>query len=371
MRIGLDGRMMTLRLAGIGRYAIQNYQWLSRLERGPELEVYPSRQAEVGPRKGSGKSILSENRLYRSICGLPGWARRKKIDLYHATNYGSAPLGAMPVPWVLTVHDLLPLENSEYHDIFFSARTRFLMRHNIPRADHILAVSARAYQSAKEILKIDPGKMTLVPLAIDEELWWPPREDDSQVRASYGLDWPYLLCVGTLNPRKNFLGVLRAFKRVLSEKKDDNHRVVLAGNLGWKSETILDYLRQNNLGDKVRILGHVPGHDLPAIYRGATALVHPSFYESFAYPVLEAYGARVPTITSRIPLLPESVGDCSLLVDPLAEDELAHALAEVINNPGLREKLIKGGQERCAKFSWKETAARTVAAYQKVMEGNN
>jgi len=372
MRVGLDGRMQTLKLTGIGRYSIQIYQWLSRLENRPELEVYPFGKSEIGGQDSGRQSVLSENRVFRGAFGLSRWAREKRIDLYHATNYGSAPLVSMTIPWVLTVHDLLPLKDSGFYGRYFAMRAAFLLRHNIPRASHIIAISSMAWQDTLETFKLDPGKITITQLGIDEELWWPWEvEKDKQIRAGYGLDWPYLLFVGVLNPRKNILGLIRAFHQVLRESKDENHRLVLAGSAGWKSREIFEHIQRNDLSGKVKILGFVPGADLPAIFHGATALVHPSFYESFAYPILEAYCAGIPVIASSAPNMPEVTGTCSLLINPHITEEIAEAMAKMISDPVLREKMIRQGRERSRLFNWKETALRTLAVYEKVLGGAN
>jgi len=360
--------MLTLRLTGIGRYSLQIVKWLSRLQNAPETEVYGSIKSEPGVMASGRKSIFSENRLYRALFGVPKWAREKKLDLYHATNYGSAPLVSMSIPWVLTVHDLSPLTVPEFYGRYFSLRAGFLLRHNISRASHIIAVSNLARKDTIEAFGMEPSRITTIHLALDEGMWWPgDAEKDKEIRANYGLNRPYLLFVGALNPRKNVLGLVRAYHQVLKEGKSEDHRLALAGPRGWKSKENFDYVKENKLTDRVIALGFVPGPDLPAIYRGATAFVYPSFYESFAYPVLEALTAGVPVITSNTSNIPEVAGPCSILVNPHSPQELTAAIVRVLESSSLRETMSREGREWSKNFSWEKTASQTLSVYKKVL----
>jgi len=369
-KVGLDGKILTLKNSGIGRYSLQLCQWLSRLEDAPEIAIYPSLKSEINPPAKGRCPALSENYLFRGIFSISRWAQSEKLDLYHCLNYYSGPLVSISAPWLLNIYDLSPLRRPEFYGSYFAAQARFLLPHHARRADHIITVSQSSRAEIIEFLSVDRDRISVIYPAPDDKFIQAGNSiREKEIRSGYGLDWPYLLFVGVLHPRKNLAGLIRAFAKILEERADEDHRLVLAGPCGWKSEALFSYVREHNLERRVIYLGFVPDEHLPALYRGATALVYPSFYEGFGYPVLEALACGTPAIASNSSSLPEAAGPGALLVDPHFPDQLVNAIKRMISDSCLRQEISRKGREWSRNFNWEKTAAETLSVYKKVLSG--
>ena len=184
------------------------------------------------------------------------------------------------------------------------------------------------------------------------------------MRAKYRLDRPYVLFVGTLEPRKNVSTLLRAFQAVRARH---NILLVLAGRRGWLFQPIFQLIDELQLHHHVRILERVPIHELPVIYTAAAALSLPSLYEGFGLTALEAMACGVPTVVADTSALPEVVGDAALLHPPTDEEALAEALLRLLQDEDLRATLRRRGQERAGRFTWEKTARQTLAVYREAL----
>jgi glycosyltransferase involved in cell wall biosynthesis len=182
----------------------------------------------------------------------------------------------------------------------------------------------------------------------------------------YQLSQPYILYVGSIEPRKNLLRLLQAYARL---RKDlPGWKLVLVGaRNAWKSTPISEEMRKLNLAPWVQLTGYIPEEDLPALYNGAGLFAFPSLYEGFGLPVLEAMACGTPVITSNVSSLPEVAGDAALLVDPYNVEEIAAAMVNVLSDQELSEDLHRRGLERSKEFSWERTAQQTLEVYKKVL----
>lgn len=180
---------------------------------------------------------------------------------------------------------------------------------------------------------------------------------------------PYLLYVGTLQPRKNLTRVINAFARVAARPELAGFRLVLAGKQGWLYEDLVAQVERLGLAGRVQFPGYIPSADLPALLRGARAFVYPSLYEGFGLPVLEAGAYGVPVITSNTSSLPEVAGDAALLVDPHDVDAIAAAMYRLVTDDALAAELARRGQENVKRFSWQKCAAETLAVLESVVKG--
>ncbi len=190
-----------------------------------------------------------------------------------------------------------------------------------------------------------------------------PARDQRATLEHLGIAQPYVLFVGTVQPRKNLQRLIRAFAQVVSAGLP--HRLVIAGRMGWLTEPIRAEVATLGLVDRVHFAGYVPDDDLPALYRGADAFAFPSLYEGFGMPVLEALSYHVPVVASNTTSLPEIVGDAGVLVDPLDEAAIGAALMHVLTDASLRARLAVAGPGRAARFTWEQCARETIA----VLEG--
>ncbi|MDQ3167027.1 MAG: glycosyltransferase family 4 protein [Chloroflexota bacterium] len=356
VRVGINARLLSgepgVRQAGIGRYLDRLIAALPEaLGPGDEMVILGQ---PAPPGESAARRVVWEQAV------LPRHARRAALSLLHAP-VNVAPLAA-PCPTVVTVHDLaffrLP-------DVVPAGRRRYLAamtRVSVSRAAGVLAVSEHTARDAVELLGVPPGRITVTPLGVDP--WFRPTGADALAafRAERGLDRPFILAVGTLEPRKGMTTLLRAFGRVASSVP---HDLVLVGATGWMNESFDRTLAglPGPVRERVRQVGFVPAADLPPWYGAASLFAYPSLYEGFGLPVLEAMACGTPVITSAVSALPETAGEAALLVPPGDAGALADALGRLLDDPVLAVDLSGRGLARAALFPWSRTAEATVAAY--------
>jgi alpha-1,3-rhamnosyl/mannosyltransferase len=271
-----------------------------------------------------------------------------------------------------TLYDLIPLH---YPSAIFPLRrlhvragyARYL--HQLRHADHLIAISEATKQDAVERLRVPPERISVTPLAVDERRFYPrsPEEIDN-VLARYGLRRPYFLHVGSSVHHKNTAAVVRAFSLVC-QGAGGEHALYVTG--AYQDRVLADlhsscpHLFPSR---RVRMVGVVPGDDLPALYSGAEALVYLSLIEGFGLPVLEAMRCATPVLTSNTSWLPGIGGDAVLYVDPRRPDEIAAGLHRLASRPELRAALVARGRRRAALFSWARTAEQTLCVYRSSSE---
>jgi alpha-1,3-rhamnosyl/mannosyltransferase len=178
------------------------------------------------------------------------------------------------------------------------------------------------------------------------------------VRQKYHLPPSYLLFVSSLEPRKNIDVLVDA----LVETKTDIP-IVLVGWKGWGEKSWFEKIRNKNLKNRVYITGHIPDHDLRAVYTGAQALIYPSLYEGFGLPIVEAMACGCPVICSNVSSMPEVAGDAAVLINPRQSSELAQAIETVVHDTGARTLLAEKGRQRALGFTWESTANQTLDVY--------
>jgi glycosyltransferase involved in cell wall biosynthesis len=270
------------------------------------------------------------------------------IDVFHAPNFSLPPSRAPRR--LVTIHDLTFLR---YPDGAVPSLRQFLSR-SVPyaarHATHLIADSHATKDDLMEWLKLPAEKISVVYAGVDER--FRPVTDEAQrnaVRAKYKLERPFILGLGTLEPRKNFVGLMQAFARA----QLPDHELVIVGKRGWLYEPIV---AQAQATKNVRLLGFADDADLPTLYSLASAYGLPSHYEGFGIPCIEAMACGTPVICSNRPCLPEIVGEAALMVAPADVDALADALQKVVNDAMLRQTLVQRGFVRAKEFPWSRGA---------------
>jgi glycosyltransferase involved in cell wall biosynthesis len=303
---------------------------------------------------------LPRQALYRSWHRLrwpPVERATGPVDVVHATGYAIPPRSA---PLVVTMHDVAwrrdPSMFTRNGVRFFEAGLRCV----IDDADLVLCPSQATLEDCaaagigRDRLRHVPWGMTVPDVSDD---------DVAAVRQRYGLAGRYVLSVGTLEPRKNLPRLVEAFARLGAGHEDVT--LVVVGPDGW-GESLADVATR--LGDRVRLTGFVPHRTLSALYRGASVACYPSLWEGYGLPVAEAMGAGAPVVTSAGTATEELVaGGAGLAVDPRDVDAIAAAVASVLDDEALAERLRDAGRERAAATTWERTAAAVVAAYEEVL----
>ena len=326
----------------------------------PSTESEPWMQAfPVDELTGSIRSLYPRwNLLGRPA--LPPTIR--SADLVHAAGAAAIPPAGDGQRLVVTVHDLA---FERYPGMFprtWRAMYRMGLRAAVRRADAILTPSRNTAEDVLSRTKVDPAKLHVVPLAAARP---GPAVGVAEALGRLKIRAPYVLFVGTIEPRKNLVRLVRAYRRVASTGLP--HTLVLAGPLGWQHDALLRELALEGPGEIVMTGALEPG-DLDAVFRAADAFVYPSLYEGFGLPALEAMTRGVPTIVSNTSSLPEVTGDAALGVDPGSIREIAAAIETLCTDVALAERLAAAGRVRAERFTWDETARRTLEVYERVLE---
>jgi len=291
-------------------------------------------------------------------------------DLLHVQY--TAPLNCR-VPVVVSVHDVSFLEHPEYFTRSRALQLQWTVRRTVGRAARILTGSDF---SRNAILKVygdlDEDKVVVVPNAAGSEFRPISREAAAQtVRERFSIPGKFLLNVGDLQPRKNHIGLIRAFARLVNAYPQIKHNLVLAGKPTWFAEKVREAARESGVGDRIQFFGFVTDDDLLHLYNACDALVFPSFYEGFGLPVLEAMACGRAVVCSNTSALPEVVDGAAITFDPYATDEIVRAMADLLLDSELRARMERLGLQRAAHFSWQRTASRTLEVFHEVVECPN
>lgn len=296
---------------------------------------------------------------------VPGTHRYlHRLDVFLATG-GLAPAGA-PCPIVGVVHDLVPLRFPNW----FSAEARTIrlrLERLVARSSLLIAVSESTRRDLRELLGVvAEKKVRVVHHGIHSRFAPPPPERIRTVLGARGITGPFFLYVGTLGPVKNVGTLLTSF-RAFRERTRAPHALLLASDLRWAG-TLPSDADKLGLGEAVYFLGFVQDEELPALYAGATALVLPSWHESFGFPALEAMACGTPVLASAVGALPDVLGDAPIFFPPDAPLELAEQMARVASDERLRKDLRARGRARAATFTWERTAEQTLEVLREARE---
>ena len=384
MRVGIDGNILTLRKTGIVEYAARIINGilasapdvsfsvhlptpLRRLHR-KEDTVLRARQYIVDP---AGKvamypQIFPPQKIQRKLWDFIGYPAVEsiigEIDVFHGMSYVLPP--RRRAKGILTICDLTFLLFPEYHAQGMQSLARTIRR-QAHSADAVIAISEHTRKDIVESLGVPDERVVVTLLAADEKYRVLPRSEVLPVTFRYGIDGDYILYTGTLEPRKNVTAIIEAFN-ILKREMALPHRLVIAGRKGWLYDGLFKQIEELKLGRDVIFTDFVPDEDLVALYNGASLFVYPSLYEGFGLPPLEAMACGCPVVTSNTSSLPEVVGDAGLMVDPRRPEELAEAMARIIEDSALRAELREKGLKRAAEFSWRRCAEETLAVYREL-----
>jgi glycosyltransferase involved in cell wall biosynthesis len=287
------------------------------------------------------------------------------VDVFHSVN--AALLPQRNGRRVVTVHDLTCIDFPRFHPLARRVLFRIGLTRAARLADAIIVPSAATRRDLRRRIASSRAPVHVVPSAAGAHFVPLAAAEVEPVVRRYGLAFrEYLLFVGNVEPRKNLVGLLRAYD-ALRHRRREGPILVIAGGPGWRNRAIREAMGASPYTADIRAVGYVPDGDLAALMNGALGFVYPSLYEGFGLPPLEAMACGTPVITSNRSSLPEVVGDAALLVDPEDTGDLAGAMARLVDEPPLREELRERGRERARRFSWRRTAEMTSAVYESVV----
>lgn len=370
MRIAINTLAAQGKFYGGARYIRNLVRGLAKIDGDNEYILYTS-PSEVVYYRDLGPNFQltfrDSNRFMRILweqTRLPWDLARRQVDVFHGTGFVS-PLHKT-CQQVTTVFDMTFFSLPEKHTLMKRAYFTRLIPASLARSDKVIVISESTREDVVRILGISPRKIKVTYPGKDER--FKPIDNANglnEVRSKYGLpERKVILFVGVIEPRKNLVTLLRAF-----EKLKDLHCeycLVIAGATGWNYQDVFAEEAKLGLKEHLFFPGFIADEDLPLLYNLAEVFVYPSVYEGFGLPVLEAMACGVPVITSNVSSMPEVVGDVGLLVEPTNVEQLAQALARVLRDSSLRQRMRDNGLERSRLFSWEKMARETLAAYQEV-----
>jgi glycosyltransferase involved in cell wall biosynthesis len=275
------------------------------------------------------------------------------------------PIYYKAVRVAVMVHDVIPLLPGFRRYTLRAMFVRYSYSSSLRRADLILANSEHTKADMVSICGIAPERIRVIYHAFDGDVYQPSTldaQEKAQVLGRYGIDAPYILWVGKMEPRKNLVGLVRAYGLLLKRRKGLALQLVLCGGQNWGCENLNRLLREPAYQGQVICTGAVPDSDLSVLYRGALGFAMPSLYEGFGVPPLEAMASGVPVMSSNRSSLPEVAGDAALYFDPQSVEEMSMAMERLVTDQALRQQLIALGRERVKQFSWVACARATLAA---------
>jgi glycosyltransferase involved in cell wall biosynthesis len=367
MKVCLDIQSTLGPRAGVGRYTKMLAEHLGPT-RGPHQLVLFHFDF-----RGRGAPFFVEGATSRRVRWIPGRAAQYawktlgwppyewfagSADVYHFPNFIRPPLarGAS----VVTIHDVAFLRYPETLEARNLAYLRAHIRETARRANAIITVSEFTAREIVDLLGVPAAKLHAIPSGLDPAMHRPPDEAVRALRRRLDLTRPYLLAVGTLEPRKNYPFLIEVFERLTKFDGD----LVIAGRRGWKYQPILDRIERSPRRTRIRLLENLDEADLPALYGGAELFVLPSLYEGFGFPPIEAMACGTPAVVSTGGALAETCGDGALVLDAIDAGRWASEIAALLRAPDARDALRRRGAERAARFKWTETARRTWAVYE-------
>lgn len=384
MRIGIDYTTGIYQGSGIGRYARglvhalaaaatpHDYTLLwarANDERGREL---PRLDQPTGwPRNVRARALPVTNRAMtaawqRLRLPLPVELFTGPLEVFHAPDFVAPP--AIRARRIVTVHDLTFLIVPEHAHPRLASYLRAAVPRAVRTADHVFADSLATSHDLQRLLDVPASKISVVYVGRDQQFRpLPPAElatSRADLTAAGVPEEPYILTVGTIEPRKNHIGLLQAL--ALLRRFGMPHRLVVAGKRGWLEEPVFAEVDRLGLGDRVAFMDFVPDRLLPALYNHSALLVQPSFYEGFGIPLLEAMACGTPAVISNRPSLPEIAGGAAVEVEPCDIAALAGTIRELLGDPVRLQRLRDAGLRRAQAFSWRDSATTVLARYQAI-----
>lgn len=369
MRVCIDVQSAIAQRAGVGRYTRQLVENLSAMAGSDELRLFYFDFMRKGipcdvPKTTQAPAHWCPGRLAQAAWKTISWPPfdffAGQADVYHFPNFILPPLSRGKS--VVTIHDVSFLRFPQFAE---DKNLRYLtakIRDTVNRADVIITDSQFGAKEIETLLKANPAKIFPIHLGISGKFKPIDTKIVEATVARLGLDRPYILAVGTLEPRKNIPFLVEAFEKLSSFKG----YLVLAGMTGWKFEPILKRIESSPCAARIRRLSYVDDFDLPALYAGARLFAITSLYEGFGFPPLEAMACGTPVVSSGCGSLSEVLGTAALVVDKFEPDLWAVQMSKALSDTELRKRLITDGKKQAAKYTWQETTRKTWEVYRRL-----
>ena len=357
MKIAIDIRNAGGEKAGKGGYTFHIVRNLLKLDSKNQYILYAKdgipgfeefKNATI--KRIKGKSIFWHKKVAKDI-------KKEKADIFFApSSYIIPTLLPKHIKTIVVIHDLVAFLFPNSHNKKAVYIEKFFLKKALKKADLVCTVSENTKKDVIKKFEYPKEKIKVVYCSASNEFKPLQREELNTFAKQTDLPKDFFLAVGTLEPRKNYLNLVKAFLEI--QKTHPNYHLVIVGKKGWEFEEIFQVIRKNYLGKKVHILGYLSENSIIRLYNMAKALVFPSYYEGFGIPPLEAMKCRCPVITSYRASIPEVVGDSAILINPDSFKEITGAMLKLIKDEELCETLANQGVIQSKKFSWQDSAKK-------------
>jgi glycosyltransferase involved in cell wall biosynthesis len=356
MRIGYDTTSIDAQPSGVGtftrllfdalRLAGRMHQFVALSNRpGAATQSFPSRMAWMQ-------------------CMLPSEITRLGINICHYTN-SIAPL-YHTTPYVVTIYDMTLNLLPRQHPFRKQLIVRPIVALAARRAQRVITISEQARADIARLLHIPYANILVTPAAVDPMIQHMDLPEQQRVRNKYRINRPFVLFVGTIEPRKNLARLVAAWAQ-LRKNSRIVHQLVLVGGHGWHDAPIFQQIASSGFAEDIRLTGYVPREDLAGLYSAADAFAFPSLAEGFGLPVIEAFACGTPTLISDTPALIETAAGAAMTCDPYSIAAIARGLEQILTDQALRYRLHELGILRAQHFSWHRTAELTIEVYQQAL----
>ncbi len=366
LKVGIDGRNLIARPSGIGRYLVETARELVIL--GCDVTLYlPSKpHPEFSGIDGARFEIANHRgAVARSVWGqtvLPRLAAADDVDVFWGPAHRLPRRLRQSIPRVMTVLDLVWVHAPETMHKRTWLGERLFMGPSVRAADLIVAISQATAEDVRQryhlptdrVVTIHPGATAL------------PMTDDLKIRIQYGLDKPYALFVGTLEPRKNLERLIAAYASLPAATRS-RCKLAIAGGKGWRMTDVAKIIAKAELGENVVLLGHLSDVELGHLFAHARFLAMPSLYEGFGLPIVEANVFGVPVLTSNRSSMPECAGQAGHFVDPTDIASIAAGFSDLVLDDTLHQRLANAAKANAARFDWRRSAQALVAVFERAV----
>ncbi len=369
MKIGIDARLLSKPVTGIGRYTLEMCRALFCHD-GVTLYLYSPSPINSEISKIFESAIIRtrtfNNGILRQVWSetyLPLWAKKDDVDVFWGPAHRLPHFLPTRITRVVTIHDLV----WKFAGETMRPLSRLLESYQVPAAintaDHIVAISHSTAKSIQDEFHIESNRLTVVPLGSDHL----PTVVDDHLLKNMGIVQPYFLFVGTLEPRKNLINLLNAYSK-LSDSARKKTSLVIAGGVGWGGVDLEKTIKDLSLSQYVKLAGYVDEPTLCALYSNARFLAMPSLYEGFGLPLVEAMTYGTPVLTANNSSMIEVAGNAGILIDPLDVDSIKNGLMALIENDETCKNLSKNAKTNASRYNWQLAANQLLRVFQETIE---
>jgi len=373
MRIAIDCRILTTKLTGIGNYVFNLIKSLSSIDGLNSYKLLLNHPVISDFKPDSLSKNFSAFNIPLPVRILDNLILRFKfpkldwfagnIDLIHSTSF--FPWEISKGKFLLTVHDLSSFKVPDTIGNDIRAYYQKCYNLSIPKSDFIITDSEYTKQDVIELFKFPEEKIKVIPLGIEKPDLM--RSDIERIDAKPFINHPFILSVATIEPRKNYVRLIKAFS-IIKDLYRIPHKLVIVGAMGWRHEDVLSEAKDSEYASDIIMTGYLSSNDLSSLYYNADVFAYVSIYEGFGLPILEAMAMGLPTVYANNTSMVEVAGEVGIGVDAYDVESITEGLYQLISNSELSKQFSIKGLERASQFTWEKTAKETLEVYKQVAD---